>query len=392
MGAGQGLRRTVRSKPTPTGDDGLEYYYSMLCRHAKSAASAGGRLRVAMEDDQTGSEPELGEVRHPSRALDPGGSSNVEAVRMLGIVVMVGVLIISACGTDGGQTDLEPGEPAEQTTGAVAFASDRDGDFEIYVIRDDGSSVVQLTDNSADDLSPAWSPDGTRIAFASDRNDDYDIYTMDANGTNQTRNTDGLADEFGPVWSPDGRRIAFESERDGNTDIHIMSADGSGAVPVAASPSDEISPDWSPDGNHITFTSDRDGDFDIYVMDTDGSNVTRVTDDSWQNLSPDWSPDGSVLAFQTDREGSFDIFLARRQSAAWQISPLIATALDDAEPDWAEAGELLMFTRNFGGGLDIFVSGADGSGARPLVDAIGDDVTPAWTSSVSWGSIEPTPD
>ena len=59
---------------------------------------------------------------------------------------------------------------------------------------------------------PAWSLDGEKIAFQSDRDGDYDIYVMDAGGDNEERLTDSVG-EF-PVWSPDGDRIAFQSYRE----------------------------------------------------------------------------------------------------------------------------------------------------------------------------------
>ena len=62
----------------------------------------------------------------------------------------------------------------------IAFMSNRDGDYEIFVMDADGSHVKQLTHNNKKDLYPAWSPDGKRIAFTSDRDGDYEIFVMDA--------------------------------------------------------------------------------------------------------------------------------------------------------------------------------------------------------------------
>ena len=105
-------------------------------------------------------------------------------------------------------------------TGRIAFYSDRDGDYEIYLMNGDGSNVTQLTYNPAFDGVPGWSPDGSRIAFNSDRDGDYEIYLMDADGSNVTQLTDNSADDVVPRWSPDGRRIAFYSDRDGDEEIY----------------------------------------------------------------------------------------------------------------------------------------------------------------------------
>jgi Tol biopolymer transport system component len=91
----------------------------------------------------------------------------------------------------------------------------------------DGSNQQCLTDNPAWDLEPYWSPDGSRIVFTSNRDGNYEIYVMDADGSNQQRLTDNPARDSHPSWSPDGSRIAFHSNRDGNMEIYMMDADGS---------------------------------------------------------------------------------------------------------------------------------------------------------------------
>ena len=68
----------------------------------------------------------------------------------------------------------------------------------------DGSNQTRLTNNPASDAQPAWSPDGTKIAFNSDRDGNFEVYVMDADGSNQTRLTNNPADDGGPAWSPDG--------------------------------------------------------------------------------------------------------------------------------------------------------------------------------------------
>ena len=89
----------------------------------------------------------------------------------------------------------------------------------------DGSNLRRLTHSSGNDLLPDWSPDGTQIAFMSDRDGDWDIFVMDADGSNLRRLTNNSGNDLFPNWSPDGRKIVFESDRDGdwdNQDIYVM--------------------------------------------------------------------------------------------------------------------------------------------------------------------------
>jgi len=111
--------------------------------------------------------------------------------------------------------------------GKIAFTSDRDGNTEIYTMDADGGGQTRLTENPAEDYSPGWSPDGTRLVFVSARDGNPEIYVMQADGSGQTRLTNNTADDLSPSWTPNGAQIAFVTNRDGNDEIYLMNADGS---------------------------------------------------------------------------------------------------------------------------------------------------------------------
>ena len=99
-----------------------------------------------------------------------------------------------------------------------------------------GSQHRQLTNNSYIDGVPACSPDGDHIAFASDRDGDLEIFVLNIDDGEERQLTDNDSVEGTPVWSPDGDRIAFASERYGlawsDTEIFVMDADGSNVDPT----------------------------------------------------------------------------------------------------------------------------------------------------------------
>jgi Tol biopolymer transport system component len=84
------------------------------------------------------------------------------------------------------------------------------------------------------------------------------------------------ADDFSPRWSPDGSRLAFVSDRDGNEEIYVMNSDGSGQTRLTDSPASDAGPSWSSDGKRITFVSERDGEARQYSMNADGTNQAHT--------------------------------------------------------------------------------------------------------------------
>ncbi len=174
----------------------------------------------------------------------------------------------------------------------ILFVVERmSSDIYLMDLSDPNSEAINITDNPADDESPDWSPDGSKIAFDSDRSGNREVYVLDMVGLGEPiKLTQHNSANFSPAWSPDGKKIAFVSNHDGNTEIYVMDADGSNSRRLTDNPSGDWGPDWSPDGNSIVFFTNRDGNMEVYVMNADGTNPTNVTNNPADDVFPSWSP------------------------------------------------------------------------------------------------------
>ena len=108
----------------------------------------------------------------------------------------------------------------------------------------DGTAPVNLTNDPSSDLTPAWSADGSKIAFESNREVNYAVWVMNADGSNPVRLTDPdpRTAAGAPSWSPDGTRIAYEQ----NGDIWVMNVDGSRKIRITGGFWADGLPRWRP--------------------------------------------------------------------------------------------------------------------------------------------------
>jgi WD40 repeat protein len=268
----------------------------------------------------------------------------------------------------------------------LALVSDRDGNPEIYLVKETGSGLTRLTDTSAADVDPAWSPDGSKIAFSSNRAGNYEIYVMQANGSNVIRLTNTAAHEVQPTWSPDGGKIAFSRNLNGAFDLYVMNADGSNEVPLTTdgAAAYDADPDWSPTGI-IAFESSAGGRSEIWVMDADGGNRRQVTT-TGNNHEPSWSPDGSKLTYRHDLGCGYygcdsDLYIINGDGSG-NVS--INNSVNATSPDWSPDGQAIAFTLiycsyyyySYCDNAGIGMMHPDGLGLRTII--IATTYSPAW--------------
>jgi len=207
------------------------------------------------------------------------------------------------------------GEVCTENLNKLLFSAQVDGDknvnFEIFLANEDGTGVIQITEDHLWQGGPSWTPDHCKIVYVTSVPEKHfqEIYIMNADGSDPQPLTDNPTDDREPSFSPDGSKIVFMREIEENRQLFIMNADGSDAVQLTDMSRTEEDPDWSPVSDEIVFSSNQEERFDIYLINSDGSGLKKLTDDPDGDRHPAWSPDGSQIAFLSNRTGFENIYI-----------------------------------------------------------------------------------
>lgn len=270
--------------------------------------------------------------------------------------------------------------------GKIAFEGHPAGggtDSEIVVSNADGSAVTALTNNSVDDVDPAWSPDGTKIAFARFNGSVFEIWTMNADGTGQTAVVQLGKSTTHPTWSPAGNKLVFTYAFSG-TDDDIYAADSSGVnsnvTPLAQTALNERDAAWQPGTSTIAFSkfNSSSGRYDIDFMTyPSGTPAPFLSGAAADFTEPAWSPDGTKLAVRNGVSNvNDDIYLVNSDGSGY--GPLPApTSSNEHNPAWSPEGQLVAYDYDGGSDTDIVTQrynlSARGINANP-----GNDTDPDW--------------
>ncbi|MBI4283375.1 MAG: PD40 domain-containing protein [Chloroflexi bacterium] len=258
----------------------------------------------------------------------------------------------------------------------IAFDSNRTGDYELFTMSANGSALIRLTNNTADDTHPAWSPDGSRIAFSSNRDGNDEIYVMNLNGSNLMRLTDNPTYDGYPEWSPDGQQIAFMRTVNSITEIFVMSQNGTDVRRLTTSGFSEGNwhPSWSPDGSQIVYVSRATGNWEVWLMNVDGSGkIQLTTDGAGSKHLPRFLPDGSKILFAWAPAGTWNIYQMNPDGSS--ILNLTNSSAQEGDPYPSPDGQRIAFQRSY----DVYVMNRDGSAQTNLTNNTALDFNPAWS-------------
>ena len=269
----------------------------------------------------------------------------------------------------------------------IAYQSDKDGSFHIYVMNADGSDAKQISNGKdIDDRHPAWSPDGNAIAVDSGDATHREIWIIDIGSQRRTQVTKTGAIATFPSWSPDGKRLAFyvytstppanSGPFTGSMDVFTSGRDGSGFVQMTKGLASEEnnqctfachSVRWSPDGTRLAFS---DGDLSrVLLMSAVQPNTpVAITPDGERSHFPTFLANGQVL-YITEHlsldQSWTDLWVQKPEETA-QRDQLAQGILAQGPFEFSADGSQLLFASPRSGNFEIYAVTLDAEGKAAL--------------------------
>lgn len=242
----------------------------------------------------------------------------------------------------------------------VAFISTEtaaDGNvYKLQVADMDGFEAKTVISSSEPIMSPAYSPDGSKIAYVSFESHKPAVFvqTLATGERKQIAAFSGI--NGAPAWSPDGNKLALTLSKDGNPNIYIVNLAG-GITQLTKMTGINTEPAWSPDGQSIVFTSNQDGKPQLYKISSSGGEAQRLTSAGEYNAKASFSPDGQKIAMVHAEGGHYRIAVMELSSG--QINVLTSGSLDES-PSFSRNGEMILYTTQQGNKSALAAVSVDG--------------------------------
>jgi len=252
----------------------------------------------------------------------------------------------------------------------------------VYIMDFNGKNLKQITFHRSISLSPAWSPDGTRLAYSlyvsKNRVKNMNLYEFDFR-TNRIRllsNRKGI--NSGAAYSPDGKAIAMTMSFLGNPEIFELNLKSKRVTRLTKSRGFDVDPTWSPNGKQIAFISNRRGKPMVFSVNRNGTNIQRLTMAGRYNSAPNWSPTNNKIAFAGWLSNKFDLFTMNPDGTT--IERLTKNVGSNEDPVFSPDGQFIAFSSNRTGKRNIYVMNMDGSFVRRLTFGLGNCSAPKWSN------------
>ncbi len=258
----------------------------------------------------------------------------------------------------------------------IAYITKTGKHYALQVADADGYNPQTVVSSNEPIISPAWSPDGTKLAYVSFEKKKPIIFVQSLTSGNRAILANYKGNNSAPAWAPDGSKLAIVLTYGANSQIYTISAGGGDLKQITKSNGIDTEPAFSPDGKWVYFSSDRGGRPQIYKVPAEGGGASRVTFEGGYNVSPRFSPDGRSLAYIRNDGGKFKVALQDLSSGQVQ---LLSDGAQDESPSFAPNGRVILYATKVNGRGALAAVSSDGKVRQRLNDSTGGDVRePAW--------------
>jgi len=258
----------------------------------------------------------------------------------------------------------------------IAYIVKQGPRYELRVADADGQNAQSILISPEPIMSPAWSPDGTRMAYVSFQNKKPILFVQSLSANKQPAPVANYrGSNSAPAWTPDGRQLAAVLTKDGGSQIYLMNADGANLRRITFSGGIDTEPFFTPDGQSIYFTSDRGGSPQIYRMPVSGGEPVRISVEGDYNVSPRVSPDGKTLAYISRVSGRFQLMVMDLESKQVQT---LTDGQRDESPSFAPNGRIILYASDVDNRGVLAAVSSDGRFKQRLGIQAADVREPSW--------------